>query len=359
MEKTATKTCEQSKRLKRKITPKPKKPLPQIQLIENKVLKAVIGQDEHVRKILTAIYRSRTFKNDRGSTLIIGGSGTGKTETLRQIMPLLKIPYIIEDATNFTKEGYTGRDVGEIVFDLIEKAKNNFEEAERGVIIIDEIDKKATSKESFELSGVDVGGSEVLKSFLKIMEGTIIEIDVGYDVDTDEPKTYSFDTTNITFIFMGAFTGIEEIIKSRTKSNIGFVGTKTNSKEHSKMVLKSDLVKYGLIDEFVGRISSIIKLNDLTENDLLKILKVSTISPIKRYASELGKLGVKIQVPPELYRNISRKAKCLKTGARELATIVDGLMSEPLYEVFANPGKYKECVLKGEILENPSQFELF
>ena len=171
--------------------------LPDIKSLEKGVLQCIIGQDKQVRQIITAIYRAKNFKTIKSNVLIIGNSGTGKTATIEQIAKRLHIPYTIEDATKYTQEGYYGADVNDMIFNLLENSRFDFDKAQNGIIIIDEIDKKAGHGEH------DVSGVEVLKSLLKIIEGTRIKIPNPSDPFAED--LIDFDTKNITIIFLGAF----------------------------------------------------------------------------------------------------------------------------------------------------------
>lgn len=177
---------------------KPKEILPDINDMEKEVLKSIIGQDVAVRKIITAIYRAINFKTVKSNILVIGNSGTGKTETIKQIAKRLNIPYTIEDATKYTQEGYYGADVNEMILNLLENANMDIKKAQNGIIVIDEIDKKAGHEVPH-----DVAGTEVLKSLLKIIEGTTIKVPV--EMDYYNVKLADFDTKNIIIIFLGAF----------------------------------------------------------------------------------------------------------------------------------------------------------
>ena len=183
---------------------KPKEILPDIKDLEKEVLKSIIGQDVAVRKIVTAIYRAINFKTVKSNILVIGNSGTGKTETIKQIAKRLNIPYTIEDATKYTQEGYYGADVNEMILNLLENANMDIKKAQNGIIVIDEIDKKAGHEVSH-----DVAGTEVLKSLLKIIEGTTIKVPV--EMDYYNVKLADFDTKNNT-------------LKAGTSIRIKFIG---------------------------------------------------------------------------------------------------------------------------------------
>lgn len=326
--------------------------LPDIKSLEKGVLQCIIGQDKQVRQIITAIYRAKNFKTIKSNVLIIGNSGTGKTATIEQIAKRLHIPYTIEDATKYTQEGYYGADVNDMIFNLLENARFDFEKAQNGIIIIDEIDKKAGHGEH------DVSGVEVLKSLLKIIEGTRIKIPNPSDPFAED--LIDFDTKNITIIFLGAFSGLNKIRDKRLNKNpLGFVGISSQEKDvQSSRFLKQDLVEYGMPEEFVGRIDTIIEMNKLTKHDLAVILRKSKLSIFKKYQAELSEKGIKLEYDVRLFELIAEKSLALDTGARELSNTVNYIFENILYDVLANPNKYTKCKLLLEIVEDNTKYEL-
>ena len=308
---------------------KPKEILPDIKDMEKEVLKSIIGQDVAVRKIVTAIYRAINFKTVKSNILVIGNSGTGKTETIKQIAKRLNIPYTIEDATKYTQEGYYGADVNEMILNLLENANMDIKKAHKGIIVIDEIDKKAGHEVSY-----DVAGTEVLKSLLKIIEGTTIKVPV--ETDSYNVKLVDFDTKNII------------IIKRR----------KQNENKSKAKFLKQDLVKYGLPEEFVGRIDTIVEMNELTKKDLALILKKSELSIFKRYQNELSNMGITLIYNDDLFESIAEKSLVLDTGARELSNTVNYMFENIVFDVLSNPNKYKKCILDTEIAQNNTKYTL-
>lgn len=331
---------------------KKNKRLPEIKRLERDVLQCIIGQDKQVRQIITAIYRAMNFKTIKSNVLIIGNSGTGKTATIEQIAKRLHIPYTIEDATKYTQEGYYGADVNDMIFNLLENSEFDFERAQKGIIIIDEIDKKAGHGEH------DVSGVEVLKSLLKIIEGTKIKIPDPTDPFAE--KLQDFDTKNIVIIFLGAFSGLDKIRDKRLNKNpLGFVcETSTESNAQQTRFLKQDLVEYGMPEEFVGRIDSIIEMNKLTKQDLALILKKSKLSVFRRYQAELREKGITLTYNGKLFELIAEKSLALDTGARELSNTVNYIFENILYDVLANPNKYTNCKLDLEIVEDNTKYEL-
>ena len=339
-----------------------KKELPPLLDLEKDVLDYIIGQDEQVRQIITAIYRSKVFHDIKSNVLIIGKSGTGKTATVTQIAKMLDIPYTIEDATKYTQEGYYGSDVIEMIYNLISSANNDMsdevpnieaeiQKARDGIIIIDEIDKKASNDVSNDVSGV-----EVLKSLLKIIEGSTVKIEpMGFF-----GETVPFDTSNLTIILMGAFPGLDKIRDRRLNRNaFGFSNSqqKTDSSK-SKKYIKEDLIKYGMTEEFVGRIDTIIEMNALGVSELTEILKKSKLSIFRRFQKELKRVGVKLVFNDRIFEEIAEASLEIDTGARELSNTVNLIFEKIVYEVLAHPGKYKKCKLLPGIVKDNTRFEL-
>lgn len=334
--------------------------LPRIQEVEESVLTCIIGQNEPVRQIITAIYKAIVFKSIKTNLLIIGDSGTGKTETIRQILKVLNLPYTIEDATKYTQEGYYGADVEEMIYNLFENANQDIERAQNGVIVIDEIDKKAGKGFSDER---DVSGREVLNSLLKIIEGTKISIDID-----KEPYIADFDTSNLIVIFLGAFSGLEEIRKKRLNtSKAGFNLNKDTKPKQDTKLLKQDLIRYGLPEEFVGRISTIVEMNKLTKQDLASILRNSKLSIFRAYQRELRQRGISLYYSGRLFERIAAKSLLTDTGARELNNTVNYIFDRIIYEVLSNPDKYpkrkhitkyKQCRLSLDIVNDNTQYTI-
>ena len=322
--------------------------IPELKDLENEVLKYIVGQDNQVRQIITAIYRALVFQTIKSNVLIIGNSGTGKTATIKQIAQILGLPCTIEDATKYTQEGYYGADVTDMIFNLIQST-DDIAKAWNGIIVIDEIDKKAASGEQNDVAGV-----EVLKSLLKIIEGTTVMIPPPDFMGELIP----FDTQNLIIIFMGAFPGLEKIRDMRLNRNsMGFARTEVKQ-VGSKKYTKQDLVKYGLPEEFVGRIDTIVEMNNLGYKELVQILKQSKLSIFKRYKVELKRLGISLEYDDELFAEIAKASLVIDTGARELSNTVNHIFEQVIYEVFSNPGKFSKCKLLTGIVEDNTKFRL-
>ena len=324
--------------------------IPELKELEKNVLQYIVGQDEQVRQIITAIYRKLVFQTIKSNVLIIGNSGTGKTATVKQIVQLLGLPCTIEDATKYTQEGYYGADVNEMVFNLIENADYDIVKAQNGIIVIDEIDKKANSGDQH-----DVAGAEVLKSLLKIIEGSTVMVPTP---DYFMGELIPFDTSNLIIIFMGAFPGLNRIRDLRlNKNSMGFARNEVKQGESTKF-LKQDLVRYGLPEEFVGRIDTIIEMNKLAEKELVQILKQSKLSIFRTYEKELKRIGIELEYDQSLFAEIAKASLVLDTGARELSNTVNHIFEHIIYEVLANPEKYTKCILLPGIVEDNTKFEL-
>lgn len=329
--------------------------IPNMAVLQSKVKQYIIGQDEAVNRVILSIYRSLKIRNVKTNMLIIGKSGSGKTETMKQIARALKIPYTIEDATKYTKEGFVGKSVEDMIYNLYDNSDWDLEKTERGMLIIDEIDKKVSNRYDSDISGRDV-----LNSLLKIIEGTriLLEDEVGM-------LSEYVDTSKMIVVFMGAFEGIEEIRKKRLRSgkneSIGFnVNQKVSYKEGNESgYTKEDLIKFGLPVEFVGRIDTIIEYKQLSEESLSKIARNSKLSIFRKYEKYLAKNGITLKYEDSIFDEIAKKALQKNTGAREISNVTNEIFESILSEVFIQKkGKYKECILKKNFVQNPTEYEL-
>lgn len=326
--------------------------MPSLEVLEAKIKEYIIGQDEAVRKILISIYRSSLSDDLKSNVLVIGKTGTGKTETMTQIAKLLGIPYTIEDANAYTEAGYVGEDVENMIYNLLENANWDVELASRGMLIIDEIDKKATYG---DVVGRDISGQGVLNSLLKIVEGTIIKV--------RDPNTYreiDFDTSKLRVFFMGAFSKIDDIKKIKSENKrIGF-NSNIEDKKYSSIgkYTKQDIANYGMQEEFLGRIDTIAEMNDITEEILVGILKKSKLSAFEKYKNVLKKCGIELTYTDKLFNLIAEKTIKIGTGARELSNVVNNIFENVLYKMSNAPGKYTTCELLDEIVYDNTKFTL-
>ena len=320
--------------------------------LQKEVKKYIIGQDKAIDRITLAIYRSIKIPSIKTNILIIGKSGSGKTETMKQVAKALNLPYTLEDATKYTKEGYYGLNVEEAVYNLFYNAEEDIEKAERGMIIIDEIDKKISN--SFES---DISGTDVLNSFLKLIEGTKVMVPMPPELAEVGGAPEWIDTSKMVVVFMGAFVGLEEECKKRLgKHQIGFGAEQngSNSKKQEMRFTKDDLIAYGLPTEFAGRIDTIVQFETLTQESLARIARESKLSIFKKYENFLEENGITLEYQDSIFDDIAKQAISKNTGARELSNVANEIFEPILSKVFtAEPGQYKKCILKEDFVQNP------
>lgn len=323
-------------------------------IIKN-VKKVIKGQDNQIETIATVMYKNYKINNEalKSNIIISGESGSGKTKTIKLLAKEFDVPYFIEDATRYTEAGYIGASIEEMFMNLYREAGDDISKAERGIIIIDEGDKKG------ELSSIDGFKSShkgsVLDSLLTYLEGTKVPL------TTQNNLTLGYlDTSKITFIFVGAFLQLSQIREKRIngKRAIGFDNGLAKSENIDSEYIIEDFIKGGFSKEFIGRFDTIIEFNTLTIENFKDIIENSEESTLKNYEYELKEKGINLVVEEDIVNEIALAAKKIDTGARAIKRVVQNLFKNILFNILINENKYKKCIINKNTVNNPKDFIL-
>lgn len=323
---------------------------PRITDLEECVKEVVIGQDELIKRIATSLYNAH-YLGTKCVEFIIGGSGTGKTLTMETFCKEMGLAYTIENATQYTQEGYVGESVDKMLSNLVKNSGYDFQKAESGILVIDEIAKKTTKGRGAGRDGRDISGEGVIDSLLPILSGSPINIKV-------KNKEIQFETKNLRIFLMDACSGLE---KQKENKKIGFNVSNEEEKlsPEKSIYTKDDLIAYGFTPEFVGRITKIHVTNPVETETLIRIQKESKESVYRAYEKGLKNMGIELVTYKDFFKDVAESTLNYGTGARELANTTNYVFENLMHEIYDYEGKINVAELREGVVTDNTNFAIY